>query len=75
MKKIISIVIDIVLITLVLAFANILALNVFRSESVWLYIGLYIAAYVVVFGVKRGIVTLWSRKKTNVYADKDKELK
>lgn len=70
-RKILSIITDIVLIVLVLAFVDTLALKVLRSENIWLYIGLYIAAYVVVFGVKRGIVALWKRKRTNASADKD----
>lgn len=70
-RKILSIITDIVLIVLVLAFVDTLALKVLRSESIWLYIGLYIAAYVVVFGAKRGIITLWKRKKIHASADKD----
>ena len=74
-RKILSIIIDIALITLILAFVDTLALKVLRNESIWLYIGLYIAAYVVVFGAKRGIITLWKRKKINASADNDEELK
>ena len=70
-RKIFSILIDIVLITLVLALADTLALKVFRSESIWLYIGSYIAAYGVVFGAKRGIITLWKRRKIHAPACKD----
>ncbi len=70
-RKILSILVDIVLITLVLALVDTLALKVLRSENIWLHIGLYIAAYVVVFGVKRGIVALWKRKRTNASADKN----
>ena len=53
-RKILSTLTDIVLIILVLAFTDTLALRVLHSESIWLYIGLYIATYVVVFGAKRG---------------------
>lgn len=53
-RKILSALADIVLITLVLALVDALAFKVIRSESIWLYIVLYIAAYVAVFGVKRG---------------------
>ena len=70
-RKILSILVDIVLITLVLALVDALALKVLHSENIWLYIGLYMAAYVVVFGVKRGIVAFWKRKRTNASADKD----
>lgn len=70
-RKVLSILIDIVLITLVLALVDILVLKVFRSESIWLYIGLYIAAYVVVFGAKRSIVVLLKRKKMNALIGKD----
>ena len=70
-RKILSIITDIVLITLVLALADTLALKVLRSESIWLYIGLYIAAYAAVFGAKRGIITLWKRRKINASAYKD----
>ena len=74
-RKILSILTDIVLIILVLAFTDTLALRVLHSESIWLYIGLYIATYVVVFGAKRGILILLKRKKTNASADKEEELK
>ena len=74
-RKILSILTDIVLIILVLAFTDTLALRVLHSESIWLYIGLYIATYVVVFGAKRGILILLKRKKANASADKEEELK
>ena len=74
-RKILSILTDIVLIILVLALTDTLALRVLHSESIWLYIGLYIAAYVVVFGAKRGILILLKRKKANASADKEEELK
>lgn len=62
-RKILSIITDIALITLVLALVDALALKVLRSESIWLYIVLYIAAYAVVFGAKRGILALWKLRK------------
>ncbi|HBF14272.1 MAG TPA: hypothetical protein DDW30_01035 [Clostridiales bacterium] len=63
-RRIISIITDILLIILVLALVDTLVMKVFHSESIWLYIGLYIATYAVMFGAKRGIITLWKRKKT-----------
>lgn len=74
-RKVINIIIDIVLITGVFALVDVLSLKVFHSESIWLDIGLYIVLYILVFGAKRGIITLWKRKKINASADKDEELK
>lgn len=74
-RKVINIIIDIVLITGVFALVDLLSLKVFHSESIWLDIGLYIVLYILVFGAKRGIITLWKRKKINAFADKDEELK
>lgn len=74
-RKIINIIIDIVLITGVFALVDLLSLKVFHSESIWLDIGLYIVLYILVFGAKRGIITIWKRKKINASADKDEELK
>lgn len=64
-RKIIGIIIDIVLITCVFAAVDILAQKVFKSDNIWLDIGLYIVLYAIVFGTKYGIVTLWKRKKSN----------
>ena len=61
-RKIFSFIIDVALIAGVFAIVEILSQKVFHSESLWLDIGLYIAAYIVVFGIKRVIVTLWKRK-------------
>lgn len=74
-RKVINIIIDIVLITGVFALVDLLSLKVFHSESIWLDIGLYIVLYILVLGTKRGIITLWKRKKINASADKDEELK
>lgn len=73
-RKVINTIIDIALMVGVFAVVDLLALNVFHKESVWLDIGLYIAVYIIVFGVKSGIIALWKRKKTDLPADKD-ELK
>lgn len=71
-RKVINIIIDLVLITGIFALVDILSIKVFRSESIWLHIGLYIMLYIAVFGVKSGIVVLLKRKKINVPVDKDK---
>lgn len=71
-RKVINIIIDLVLITGIFALVDILSIKVFRSESIWLDIGLYIMLYIAVFGVKSGIVVLLKRKKINVPVGKDK---
>ena len=71
-RKVINIIIDLVLVTGIFALVDILSIKVFRSESIWLHIGLYIMLYIAVFGVKSGIVVLLKRKKINVPVDKDK---
>lgn len=71
-RKIINIIIDLVLITGIFTLVDILSIKVFRSESIWLHIGLYIMLYIAVFGVKSGIVVLLKRKKINGPVDKDK---
>ncbi len=75
MKKIFRIIIDLVLITGVFASVDMLSLNVFHRESIWLDIGLYIVLYIAVFGTKRGIIFLWNRKKRNAPAGKTEEQK
>lgn len=74
-KKVFNIIIDIVLITCIFALVDILSLKVFRTENILLDIGLYIVLYILVFGAKRGIVTLWKRKKVNASADHGEEYK
>ena len=61
-KKIINVVIDILLIAVVFSFTEIVLLDVFHSESMWLELGIYIVMYGMVFGAKRGIVYLWKKK-------------
>jgi len=73
-RKVINTIIDIALMVGVFAIVDLLALNVFHKENIWLDIGLYIAVYIVVFGAKSGIVAIWKRRKPNPSADKD-ELK
>lgn len=70
-KKIIGIVIDILLLTGIFALVDILSVKVFHSESIWLDVGLYIALYVFVFGIKRGIVFLFNRKKATSSENKE----
>lgn len=69
-RKIINIIIDIALITCVFALVDVLAAKVFRIDSIWLDIGLYVALYIVVFGAKRGIVTIFKRKKGDFPTEK-----
>lgn len=60
-KKIIDIIVDILLIGMVFSVTDIVLLNVFHSENIWLELGIYIVFYAIVFGAKRGIVILWNR--------------
>lgn len=60
-KKIISLIVDIILIGIVFGVTDAVLLKVFRSESLWLELGIYIVFYAIVFGSKRGIMILWNR--------------
>lgn len=68
-RKVINVIIDLAMLVGVFAIVDILAMKVFHSENVWLDIGLYTAAYIVVFGIKRGIIVLWKRKTQKKNAD------
>ena len=60
-KKIINFIVDVILIGIAFSLTDIVLLNVFHSENLWLELGLYIVFYAVVFGAKRGIVFLWKK--------------
>ena len=60
-NKIIDIIVDILLMTIIFSVTDIVSLKVFHSESIWLELGIYIVLYAVVFGSKKGIVILWNR--------------
>ena len=62
-KKTVGIVIDIILIAVVFAITDHLMLNVIKSDSLWIELGIYIVFYGIVFGAKRGIIYLWKRSK------------
>lgn len=62
-KKIIGIIVDIVLYTIVFSITDYLMENVIKSENLWLEFGIYIVLYVFAFGSKSGIVYLWTRHK------------
>lgn len=60
-KKIISFIIDILLIGTVFSVTDIVLREVFHSENLWLELGIYIVFYAMVFGAKSGIGLLWKR--------------
>lgn len=71
LKAVSDIALDIILITAVIYFTDLLRLKVLHSESFWLEIGLYILFYSAVFGAKRGIsAALKKRKKTEPFDSK-----
>lgn len=71
LKAVSNIALDIILITAVIYFTDLLRLKVLHSESFWLEIGLYILFYSAVFGAKRGIsAALKKRKKTEPFDSK-----
>ena len=72
-KKIVNIVIDIILITTVFAVTDHLMLNIIKSESIWIELGIYIVFYGIVFGTKSGIVYLWKRSKRTKESEKGYE--
>ena len=63
-RKILNVIIDLALIMGILFIGDILTLKVFHCEKIWLDIILYIVFYIVIFGIKHGIVILWKRKKS-----------
>ena len=68
-KKIIGIAVDILLIAVVFAITDHLVLNVIKTESIWIELGIYVVFYGVVFGAKSGIMYLWKRSKKNKEAE------
>ena len=62
-KKIGNLIVDLLLITLVFAVTDVMMLQVFRSENLWLELGIYILLYGIVFSTKSGIVYLWKKAK------------
>ncbi len=60
-KKILGIIVDIILITLIFSITDIVMLKVLRSENLWLELGVYLVLYALVFGIKSLIVNLWKR--------------
>ena len=60
-RKIVHIIIDIALITLVFALTEEMLRKVFHSESFWLELAIYIVLYAVAFGAKQGIIVLCNR--------------
>jgi hypothetical protein len=62
-RKIESLIVDLLLITLVFAVTDSVMLHVLHSENLWLELGIYIFLYGIVFGTKSGIVYLWKKAK------------
>ncbi len=62
-KKIINIVIDIILFTVVFCITDYLMMDVIKSDNLWLELGIYILLYGFTFGSKSGIVNLWTQHK------------
>lgn len=62
-KKIINTAIDIFLFAVAFSATDAVMRSVFRSENLWLELGVYIVFYGVVFGAKSGIVYLWKERK------------
>lgn len=60
-KKILGIIVDIILITLIFSITDIVMLKVLRSENLWLELGVYLVLYALMFGIKSLIVNLWKR--------------
>lgn len=74
MRKVIHIAIDVLLIALVFALTDILLLQVFHSESLWLELGIYIVLYGIVFGAKWGVTLLWNRFATGNAPKENEEM-
>ena len=63
LKAVSDIAVDIILITAVIYFTDLLRLRVLHSESFWLEIGMYILFYSAVFGAKGGISAVLKKRK------------
>lgn len=61
-RKICNTIADILLIAIVFAATDGVLRYVFRSENLWLELGIYIVLYGIVFGTKNGIVHLWKKR-------------
>lgn len=61
-KKVIDIIVDILLIAAVFAITDTIVLKVFRSESIWVDLGVYLVIYAIIFGIKSGTAALWKRQ-------------
>ena len=72
-QKILSIVVDIILIAIVFAITDHLMIKVIQSENLWLELGIYIVLYAIVFGSKSGIMYLWKRHKRSKEENSDRQ--
>lgn len=68
-RKTLNFIIDILLIALAISLADVIRLQVFHSENLWLELGIYVALYGVLFGSKQGIITLWNKRNKNIKED------
>ena len=60
-KKIINFIVDILLITVAFAVTDILMVEVFHSDKMWLELLCYVVLYGILFGGKRAVAKLWAR--------------
>ena len=62
-KKIIDIIVDIALITVIFMATDAVVTHLLHSENIWLELGVYAVFYAIVFGAKAGIAYLWKKRK------------
>lgn len=62
-KKIMDIIVDIALITVIFMATDGVVTHLLHSENIWLELGVYAVFYAIVFGAKAGIAYLWKKRK------------
>ena len=72
-KKILGIIVDIILITLIFSITDMVMLKVLRSENLWLELGVYLVLYALMFGIKSLIVNLWKRSVSKKAESKQRD--
>lgn len=62
-NKIVNIIIDVILIAVAFAGTDILMINVFYSDSMWLELLCYVLLYGILFGGEWVVIKLWTNRK------------
>ena len=60
--KLINIIIDLILITIIFCLTDIITTHVIHNNSMWIDLGVYVLLYGVFFWLKKVITILWGNK-------------